>query len=228
MMIDPTSVYFELKGQPEEKILREIRAYRSEIMHLKCVLEASNYRELDEAMIDPLPEVRLKCVRDYLEMARLALEEGGGKYPATEAEERAAEIKRRLEDLTFVCLERSSFFRDTKRLCAELTGEEVRRFEKIFHRFGEMELRLLPISSREKFLDALLNIFIGEWKESYRRYVLTSNGVQFADALDGEQWSLRLEFSEGKPLEFHGSNAYPFGFNELVSLLYGKDEKGGE
>lgn len=225
MMIAPESVYFDLKGQPAEKILRAVRAYRREIVHLKLLLEARNRDELDEFMLMPSPETQLGCTRRYLAMARLALEEGGGRYPATDAEKRAEEIYRRLGTLVSVTLERSSVFRGAKRLCAERKGEEFHRSEKIFHRFGNVEINSLPVLSREEFLGALEDtVHIGEWKRSYRPYCLTFDGVEYIDILDGEQWKVCLEFSEGKPLEFFGSNAYPFSFGELVTLLGGKGE----
>lgn len=243
MMIAPEWVYEELKGQPAEKILREIRAYRREIVHLKRILEADNRDELDEFMIKPSPDVQLACTRKYLAMARRALEEGGGKYPATKTEERAEEIYRRLEELTEIGLERSAFFKGKEVLRAEFHEGRVYRFEKPYDPFGD-ETELTeeeygrrceerfgedPVLSREEFLDALREkVFLGEWKRHYRPYRLAFDGVEYMKVLDGEQWELRLEFTEGKPLVFAGDNAYPFGFGELVTLLGGKSEEDGD
>ncbi len=38
--------------------------------------------------------------------------------------------------------------------------------------------------------------------------------------LDGTQWSISIEYEDGKePFEIYGSNAYPYNFEELMEFL---------
>lgn len=63
---------------------------------------------------------------------------------------------------------------------------------------------------KEEFLDGIRNLHIGEWRTSYMN----------PDVLDGTQWDLTIEFSDGhKPFKTGGSNAFPYNFDALEELL---------
>lgn len=236
-MTAPESIYPELKGQPAEKILREIRAYRREIARLKRLLEAADRYLFQEMRIAPSPAAKLMDARKCLAVARCALEVGGGTYPATKAEQRAEEMHRRLKDLVSVTLERNYSFEGTEVLRAELHMGMVRRFERPYDSCCDIDAltdteyrwrcKALygepPVFSREEFLRILREVVhIGEWKRNYRPYFLDGGRTEYFKVLDRERWKLRLEFSEGEPFCCAGSNAYPFAFDELISLLGGK------
>ena len=79
MMISP-EVYYEesLKGKSEAEILQEISSLKEEISRLKQVLKNDAFSP--EALMKPSPMTRIKCSREYLKMAKMALEEvRGGK-----------------------------------------------------------------------------------------------------------------------------------------------------
>lgn len=74
MMISPEGYYEEsLKGKSEAEILQEISSLKEEISRLKQVLESDEFSP--EALMKPSPMTRIKCSREYLKMAKMALEE---------------------------------------------------------------------------------------------------------------------------------------------------------
>ena len=71
MMISPETYYEEyLQGKSKFAILQEISLLKREIDRLKEVMESDE--NSPEAMIMPSPLTRIKCSREYLEMAKLA------------------------------------------------------------------------------------------------------------------------------------------------------------
>ena len=83
MMISPETYYEEyLQGKSQSVILQQISLLKKEIDRLKEVMESDE--NSPEAMIMPSPLTRIKCNREYLEMAKLALEEAGGQYELTD------------------------------------------------------------------------------------------------------------------------------------------------
>ena len=74
MMISP-EVYYEesLKGKSEAEILQKISMLKEEISRLKQVLESDAFSP--EALMKPSPMTRIQCSREYLKMAKMALEE---------------------------------------------------------------------------------------------------------------------------------------------------------
>ena len=78
MMISPEAYYKEyLQGKSQSAILQQISLLKQEIGRLKDVMESDE--KSPAAMIMPSPLTRIKCNREYLEMAKLALEEAGGQ-----------------------------------------------------------------------------------------------------------------------------------------------------
>ena len=72
--------------------------------------------------------------------------------------------------------------------------------------------------SKEEFLEMLDDLHLGEWNKKYDNpYVL-----------DGTQWELTLEFSNGRrKVCFYGSNKYPWCFDKLTEFFgcYEDDEE---
>ena len=63
--------------------------------------------------------------------------------------------------------------------------------------------------NRSDFLHILEEIHIGKWKREY---------VDI-DVLDGTQWDLTIEYTDGSKLDFYGSNDYPDNFRKLLDLM---------
>lgn len=56
--------------------------------------------------------------------------------------------------------------------------------------------------------DRIKELGILNWKEKY-----------WAPVLDGEQWSLAIDFSDGTSFTSNGSNSFPEGFDEFIETL---------
>ena len=64
--------------------------------------------------------------------------------------------------------------------------------------------------TKDEFLDGIRELHIGEWRTSYMN----------SDVLDGTQWELTVEFTDGhKPFKTGGSNAYPYNLDALQELF---------
>ena len=163
-----------------------------------------------QAMIMPSPLTRIKCNREYLEMAKLALEEAGGQYVPTDEELRDQSFNSKLAAMYRFTLEIGGFFDGYTKYKYTISGERV--LFDADHSFypKPSNLPVYEPFSREEFVRGIAALHIGEWKERYENLYV----------LDGTQWSISIEYEDGKePFEIYGSNAYPYNFEELIEFL---------
>lgn len=104
------------------------------------------------------------------------------------------------------CIE--DYFGDFETHTITVAEEQIHvdvEYSKIGKSSNRADIQDYP-SDKEEFLDGLRELHIGEWRTNYTNpYVL-----------DGIQWELKIEFSNGRrPFKTGGSNAYPYNFNEL-------------
>ncbi len=104
MMISPEA-YDEmyLRGKSRDEILTKIDSLKKEIDSLKRYLEDDT--EEEKPVIFPSPLTRIRCNREYLEMAKRAYEEAGGEYVPTRAEMRDQAFNEALSDVKRFTLE---------------------------------------------------------------------------------------------------------------------------
>ena len=210
MMISP-EVYYEeyLQGKSQTEVLQQINFLRQELARLKEVVES--VENSPEAMIMPSPLTRIKCNREYLEMAKLALEEAGGQYVPTDEELRDQSFNSKLAAMYRFTLEIGGFFDGYTKYKYTISGERV--LFDADHSFypKPSNLPVYEPFSREEFVRGIAALHIGEWKERYENLYV----------LDGTQWSISIEYEDGKePFEIYGSNAYPYNFEELIEFLF--------
>lgn len=209
MMISPEAYYREyLQGKSQSEILQQISLLKKEIGRLKDVMESDE--NSPEAMVMPSPLTRIKCNREYLEMAKLALEEAGGQYELTDEELRDQSFNTKLAAMHRFTLEIGGFFNGYTKYRYTIYEDKV--LFDADHNFY-LKPTNLPVYepfTKEEFLRGIEGLHIGEWKQSYDNpYVL-----------DGTQWSICIEYKDGKePFEIYGSNAYPYNFEELMEFL---------
>ena len=209
MMISP-EVYYEeyLQGKSQTEVLQQINFLRQELGRLKEVVES--VENSPEAMIMPSPLTRIKCNREYLEMAKLALEEAGGQYVPTDEELRDQSFNSKLAAMYRFTLEIGGFFDGYTKYKYTISGERV--LFDADHSFypKPSNLPVYEPFSREEFVRGIAALHIGEWKERYENLYV----------LDGTQWSISIEYEDGKePFEIYGRNAYPYNFEELIEFL---------
>lgn len=209
MMISPEAYYEEyLQGKSQSVILQQISLLKQEIGRLKEVMESDE--NSPEAMIMPSPLTRIKCNREYLEMAKLALEEACGQYVPTDEELRDQSFNSKLAAMHRFTLEIGGFFDGYTKYKYTISGDRV-----LFDADHSFYLKPsnLPVNepfTREEFVRGIAALHIGEWKERYENLYV----------LDGTQWSISIEYEDGKePFEIYGSNAYPYNFEELIEFL---------
>ena len=109
MMISPETYYKEyLQGKSPSAVLQQISLLKKEINRLKEVMESDE--NSPEAMIMPSPLTKIKCNREYLEMAKRALEEAGGQYELTDEDLRDQSFNTKMATMHRFTLEIGGFF----------------------------------------------------------------------------------------------------------------------
>ena len=194
MMISPEEFNEQrLKGKSKEEILVVIDELKTQIASLKKDIEKSNYFE-KEFLIQPSEDVQISMNREYLERAKIAYAEVGGKYNPSIMELADQKFNANIQNITKIEIEKGSYIgpKDDKTLVvSEMTDAD-----------------------RETFLNALKDFHIGEWRKNYNAY---NYGVWI---LDGDFWDLKISFSNSPTqVTFHGSNAYPYNFDQLLELF---------
>ncbi len=215
MMISPETYYeMNLKGKTAEQIMSAIRGLKKEIGHLKNVMEHPDYGS--EAIMCPSESTRLWCTREYLERARIALAEAGGTYTPSQSELKARVFENNLSAISKIVFSIGGYFDgyETRTLYLDCGDLQVNMQHSLSIKPDEVTADyILPVDKGE-FLDEMKRLHIGEWRCSY-------NPERFGyEILDGTQWELEIYFSNGStPFRSHGSNSYPYNFNEFQELL---------
>ncbi len=215
MMISPESYYeMNLKGKAAEQIMSAIRGLKNEIGHLKNVMEHPDYGS--EPIMCPSESTRLWCTREYLERAKIALAEAGGIYKPSQSELKALEFDNNLSAISKIVFSIGEYFGGYETRTISLDGGDlqvsVQHSLSIESEKPQTEF-ILPFD-KDEFMDELSRLHIGEWRSSY-------NPERFGYVvLDGTQWELEIHYNNGsKPFKSHGSNSFPYNFNEFRELL---------
>jgi len=208
MMISPETYYeFELKRKSAGEIQKEIETLKKDIAGLKYKLEDPHYKP---EMISPSDETVLYWTREYLAMAKKALQEAGREYTETEEDRRAAEFLQNLPFLTKLEFSYGSFGMN-RVISIDAGSENLKWNEESFISFSQFDE--LP-RTRSELLERIRDLHLEEWESDYwpDKY-----GVI---VLDGIQWELIQEYSNGhEPWKVFGSNAYPFNFREFLVMI---------
>ena len=110
MMISPESYYhMELEGKSVSQIEKSIRKLKKEMASLKKAIESSHSDE-PRILMEPSLDVQLKCTRGYLERAKTALVEAGGKYIPNQAEQRVIDFDNNIEFISKIRFDIGGFF----------------------------------------------------------------------------------------------------------------------
>ena len=205
MMISPGGFYDEVKDKSIEEIESEIRKLKRTISRLKREIE--DPRSEPERMC-PSKSTVIYWSREYLEMAKKALADVGGEYKETKEENCARGFLKRLPQLKRLELEIGGFFSGWEKYVIEVDGDSLKRDNVM----ALSDLDDPEVETREALLEYLRDMHLEEWRKDYNpeRY-----GVSI---LDGTQWSLRLQYDDGKTREYAGDNVYPWNFEELCRL----------
>ena len=208
MMISPEA-YDErnLKGKNEKQLLSAIRGLKNEIGHLKNVMEHPDYG--NEPIIHPSESVRISCTREYLAYAIQKLEEMGGTYQPSKAERKVINFQNNLVYVSKITFEMGGFFDGMTKCVLEFNENEVLFTSSKFDLILDEK-----VIEKDEIMYLLSRLYIGEWKKYYdpKRFRY--------DVLDGIQWSVIFEYSNGhKKEKFAGRNDYPYNFNEFMDIF---------
>ena len=215
MMISPESYYeMNLKGKTAEQIMSAIRGLKKEIGHLKNVMEHPDYGS--EPIMCPSESTRLWCTREYLERAKIALGEAGVAYTPSQSELKAKAFENNLSAISKIVFSIGGYFGGYETRTVSLDGGDLQVYVQHSLSIEPEEPTaefILPVD-KDDFLDELSRLYIGEWRSSY-------NPERFGYVvLDGTQWELEIRYNnEAKPFKSHGSNSFPYNFDEFQKLL---------
>lgn len=215
MMISPESYYeMNLKGKTAEQIMSAIRGLKNEIGHLKNVMEHPNYGS--EPIMCPSESTRLWCTREYLERAKIALAEAGSVYKPSQSELKTIEFENNLSAISKIVFTIGGYFGgyETREISLDCGDLQVNVQHSLPIEPEETAVEFLLPYGKDEFMDELSRLHIGEWRGSY-------NPERFGYVvLDGTQWELEIHYNNGaKPFKSHGTNSFPYNFNEFQELL---------
>lgn len=208
MMESPENYYeSNLKGKSKTGIMKEIRDLKRTIDELKDTMEHPDYI----SAIKPSEDVQLWCTRMYLDRAIQALEEVGGIYTPSKAELKSIAFDNNIDFISKITFEIGGFCQNLSRYMLEVTDDTFKFWQSVM--FREPEEKLLDIE-KEELLSGIRDLHIGEWR---KHYTLERFGYM---VLDGTQWSLKIEYSNGIDAEcYDGDNAYPYNFENFLELF---------
>ena len=217
MMIYPDTFYeMRLKGKTPEQITTVIRGIKREIGRLKNIMEHPDYKNRELA-VQPSEDVQIAMNREYLEKAKQALLEAGVTYVPSVAEQKAIDFNNNIFYISKVIFSIGGFFGGYKTKTYTVVGEKVR--VETEHAFKPDVVNVEELD-KKAFFEELKGLNLGEWRKVYDTYRF---GVA---VMDGTQWELEIYFSNGRrAANFHGSNAYPYNFDQLLELFEPEKEE---
>ena len=214
MMISPDNYYKKLlKGKTKEEIMVAIHELKQQMIDLKNTMENPGY-DFENDM-SPSENTRLSCKRLYLERAKEAYEEAGGSYTLSESERRAVDFDTNIDFISKITFTIGGYSDGTSTYIVRLS-EELKAYKKLWDE--EEPISLYEHNGKKitkaAFLARLKSLHIGEWLSRY-------STLRFDYmVLDGTQWELEFEYSNGqKSIKFEGNNSYPYNFNEFLILF---------
>lgn len=198
----------ELEKASKEELLKIIRGTKSKLTRLRNKMEHPDYKNRT-VWVYPSDDVIYKCDRDFLDRAIIKYLEKGGEYKFSKIELKDMDFNDKLEKISKITFTNGGFFEVEQKTVVTLIENEVKVETGSF---GD----LVPFDigyDKVNFLNELGRLHIGEWRKHYKpdRFGIC--------ILDGEQWSLEIEYKDGKKKEYSGSNAYPYNYEDLISLL---------
>ena len=204
MMISPETFYEnKLKGKSAAQIMTVIRSLKQEIGRLKRIIEHPEY----VCSIRPSEQVRISCLRDYLDKAKQAVEEAGGSYTPSIAEQKAMQFDANIHHINKVVFCIGGYWDGYETKTYTIDGEIIHT--DITHSLNDVDDKEIKEIDKHFFLTELKELHIGEWRRRYD-----------SEILDGTQWELEFYFSNGtKPIKFYGNNAYPYNFDRAKELF---------
>lgn len=217
MMISPESYYeFYLKGKSQAEIITAIRSIKRIIGSLKNTMEHPDYGKY--VTMRPSENVQLYFNRKYLAKAIEALEQVGGTYVPTKAEEKVAKFDNNIDSIIKITFEIGGFSEGIMQYVIEIVGESA-----ILHSYKwDMELEEKQMDKTE-ILSKIRELHMGEWRSSY---TLKKFGYMVCD---GTQWSLEIKYSKGaRKAKYYGDNAYPYNFEKFLKIFQLEDERENE
>lgn len=205
MMLSPEMIYEKLKGESNDKIIKEIRKFRRDIANAKKEIERFSISDSFE-IVYPSPEVVISVTREYIEYAKKALKDNGGVYIPSLKELKEKEFDDNVENISEIRIIDGPTPGIAKTHVIELRDDGL-----YLHFLGEEGLFVKEDMS--KFYEGLRNLHMGEWKRSYVPTDYSSY------VLDGWAWEVQVIYKNGKILKWEGYVVFPYNYNELLYMV---------
>jgi len=200
--------YQELENASEEELLKIIRGTKSRMGRLRKKMEHPYYKENVEQRC-PSDLVIYKCDRDFLNMAIIKYIAKGGDYKYSLKDLEDTSFNDNLENIKKIIFYNGTCFSIPIKTVIDLSGD---KFKVKVGDFGDIA-SVETTYDKENFLYEFGELHIGEWRHFYSpsRY-----GIAI---LDGVQWFLEIQYKNGRKKKYAGSNAFPYNYDDLLSLL---------
>ena len=198
---------FEDLDKSKEELLKLINGTKNRMGRLRNVMEHPDYKY--RAKKSPSDLVVYKCDRDFLNMAIIKYISKGGEYKYSKAELKDTNFNDNLENIKKIIFYNGTCFSIPKRTIIDLSSNELKISSGDYSEMFNVDTGY----DKENFLYELGELHLGEWRPFYNTKKL---GVA---VLDGVQWFLEIQYKNGRKKKFSGSNAFPYNYDDLLSLL---------
>jgi len=198
----------KLEKAGKEELLKIIRGTKSKMTRLRNVMEHPDYKNRTE-WVDPSDDVIYKCDREFLNLAIIKYLSLGGEYSYSKSELNDTEFNDNLENISKIIFYNGTCFSIPQKIVVDLSGKELNIQVGDFANTKSIETTY----DKENFLYELGELHIGEWRHYYdtKRFGIA--------VLDGVQWFLEIQYKNGKKKKYAGSNAFPYNYDDLISLF---------
>ena len=106
-------------------------------------------------------------------------------------------------------LEYGGFFCGTECRTISFDGDEIKVQRQFYNGAFDNGEKLFVGVTKAKFLEGFEQLHIEDWKQEYVD----------SEILDGIQWKIVLNYTDGRQRKYCGSNDFPYNFKELLELM---------
>ncbi|WP_225046846.1 hypothetical protein [Lacticaseibacillus kribbianus] len=190
----------ELTGRSAAEVLTLVK---------RLTAEREQLRALRDTGVDVRRRTRLTVLRLHLARAHEVYAALGGVYKPTRREKTAAAFEASLGAVATVEFSIGGFFGGYVTTLVTLPDGYVTRRRGPSPDWPDPAVWPVRLGATQ-FLADLADLHIGEWRAKYEN----------PEVLDGTQWTLTFTYLDHrKPVEYYGSNAYPYNFAQLERLF---------
>ena len=197
-----------LEKYSKEQLLTYIRGAKRKMGILRKKMEHPCYPFIREER-NPSDYALYESERDFLQMAIKRYVELGGEYIKNNKETKDEKFNLELEDIIKITFKQEVNSERKFKITIDLNSEEA-RIKKVI---GSSRRERNSKSDKKSIIEELRYLHLGEWRKEY-----TAEAYKVIIPNE-EKWGLEIEFKDKRRINFSGTNAYPYNYEQLIVLF---------